>query len=270
MVGYEPDEYWSNLLADEATARTVGYANLPVSFNVHAHRAGRRAVDRALARTGFDPAGASVLDVGAGAGLWIDYWLSRGANVVAVDLTNASVEALRMRFPGVRVERADIAGELPDVGPVDVISAMNVLLHVTDDAAFARALHNLAAALQCDGLLVALEPVLVRGWHGPSFAGASATARPLAQWRNALAAVGLEIVELLPATLLLASAVDTKSPRTLRALWLYWNALSKAIGLGERRGDVVGRVLGVMDRLLVELVRPGWSGKVLVARKIAS
>lgn len=90
---YEPRSYWDSLLGDEVTARTVGYPELSLAFNIAAHGTGRRAVSKAV-----PGAPGRVLDIGSGAGLWVDYWLGRGAtDVVGVDLSLEAVTALRTR-----------------------------------------------------------------------------------------------------------------------------------------------------------------------------
>jgi 2-polyprenyl-3-methyl-5-hydroxy-6-metoxy-1,4-benzoquinol methylase len=264
---YEPQGYWDALLADEVSARTVGYPELPRSFNLHAHEAGRRSVRRALAAARASAGKRSVVDLGAGAGLWVDFWLTEGAgSVTATDLSPAAVAALAERFPAVDTRVADVADVgIRALGEFDLVSAMNVLLHVTDPSRFATAIGNIAALTRPGGHVVLLEPVIFHRWWRPIDEGASARVRSFESWRTALADAGLHVAAVRPTTALLASVVDTRHRLTFEALWLYWSALTKLIGGHERRGDVAGRALGVLDRAATRVLRSGPSGKCIVA-----
>lgn len=270
MQRYEPSRYWSELFANGVDARTVGYADLPLSFNRLGHEAGRRAVRRAMQKTRAEPRGARILDVGSGGGLWVDFWRSLGAaEVVALDLTTEATQRLRAHVPGMRVEQADISVELPaDLGEFDLVSAMNVLLHVTSNEKFDRAIANLARTLAPRGRIVFVDPIVVHGWFGPPL-GDSATShiRSLAEWRETLNRHDLRIVDVSATTCLLASAVDTRSRTTLQLLWFYWNAVSKLVRGHERLALGVGRALAALDALSLRLVQTGPSGKVLVAER---
>lgn len=266
MTYYNAEDYWGRLLADEVDARTVGYPELPLSFNLAAHEAGRQAVRRAVVALDIDVSHARVLDVGAGSGLWVDFWQREGAVVAAEDLTEHAAQTLRTRFPGMRIAVADIASsERPGSETYDIVSAMNVLLHITDPNRVDAALANLASLVTRGGHLILMEPAVRYRWWRPTAAGATARTRTLVEWQRLLDAAGFNLVRVEPTTALLSSVVDTKHRVTFEALWLYWTLLTKAISGSEVRGRVVARLLRTPDRALVRAT--GWapSGKCLVA-----
>jgi SAM-dependent methyltransferase len=269
-TAYEPRAYWEDLLGEHYSASGVAYPGLARSLNEAMYRTLRASTAAALDAANLT-APRRVLDVGSGTGIWIDFWRGRGVQeLVGVDLTQVAVENLRRRHPGVRFEQADAADALPD-GGFDAISAMSVLLHITDDERFRRAVANLAAALNPGGALVLIEPVVVHNWWGPSFddPAANSRARPLAEWQDALNAHGLRIATLRPATCLLANVVDTRRPRTFRLLQRYWELLALAVGPRERAGAAAGAALYALDRVAVRAARSGPSAKVLIARRDA-
>lgn len=264
---YAPERYWEDLLAGDYSEAGVGYANLARGINRAMYASLLRAVSLAL------PPGTSpgrVLDVGSGTGIWIDYWRARGAReIVAMDLTETAVSHLRARFPDVVVEQADVSADaLPVDGEFDTISAMSVLLHVTDDARYRRAVANLAERVAAGGTLVLIEPAVVHRWWGaPAGPAASSKARPLAELTSTLEAAGLEVERVRPATVLLANTGDTRTRFGWRAHAFYWTRLSMHVGRDERRGRRAARLLGPLDRALLRVVPSGPSAKVIVARR---
>ena len=104
-----------------------------------------------------DPAGRTVLDLGAGTGIFANAWVAWGAGeVIAVDPSEAMRgQAAERARPGVRV-LAGSADALP-VGPasVDVVWMSAVLHHVPDAA---RCAHEVRRVLRAGGHL------LVRGY----------------------------------------------------------------------------------------------------------
>ena len=264
---YDARRYWGALHDEGDALRVVGYPNLPSSFNRAMYRAMARAAMRAVRRaapSGLE--GRTVLDVGAGIGVWTELWRSLGARVTALELSEVAAARLRERLSDVSVVTGDIADpRAPVTGPFDLVTVMSVLLHVTDDEAFKRAIATIGRALRPGGAAIIVDPIVVHRWWGPSFgAESNSKARLLAQWEEALGRANLEIRSLEPVTALLASAVDARHPAVFRGQWLYWNVLSRAITGRERAGAVAGAVLSPIDRVLVAL-RVGLSTKCLVA-----
>lgn len=101
-----------------------------------------------------------VLDVGSGAGHWIDFYREvLGASMVtSVDISPIDVRNLRTRYKsvkGVKVVEADVAQDSFDLGArFDIVNAVGVLFHIVDDARWEQALRNLRHHLADDGLLV--------------------------------------------------------------------------------------------------------------------
>jgi len=266
---YVAPRYWERVLEGGYDESAVGYPNLARSFNRARYDVELENVGRALTAAGL-AAPARALDVGSGTGIWIDFWRRRGAGeIVGVDLTQLAVARLRERYPKQRFVHADIADpDAPLPTGVDVISAMSVLLHITDEARFERALHNLAGALAPGGVLVLVEPIVVHRWWGAPFGpDANSKARPLATYERILADAGLEIVDLRPDTCLLANVQDTRRRGTFQLMVLYWDLLTRIVGRRERVGRVAGSVLGSLDRLATRILPHGPSAKILVARR---
>ena len=102
-------------------------------------------------------AGKSALDVGCGAGLLCEPLARMGAQVTGVDAAPENIAAASVHAEGVGLDIRYMAGEIGslDIGTFDLVTAMEVIEHVADKAAFVR---ELAARLANDGLMVLSTP----------------------------------------------------------------------------------------------------------------
>ncbi|MDP9175464.1 MAG: class I SAM-dependent methyltransferase [Planctomycetota bacterium] len=109
--------------------------------------------------------GGSVLDVGAGSGRWVRYFLQRfnPALLMGIDFTAASVDLLKKRYENhSRVKAifktADLTDPKLDLGQkFDLINVMNVLFHIPEPDRFMAAMANLARHLAPGGRVVTTE-----------------------------------------------------------------------------------------------------------------
>jgi 2-polyprenyl-6-hydroxyphenyl methylase / 3-demethylubiquinone-9 3-methyltransferase len=100
--------------------------------------------------------GKSALDVGCGAGLLAEPLARLGAKVTGIDASPEVIEVARRHGEAMRLEIDYRAGDVQDLeGRYDLITCMEVIEHVADPAAFARALGQRLAA---NGLLILSTP----------------------------------------------------------------------------------------------------------------
>jgi SAM-dependent methyltransferase len=268
---YDPQAFWDSTMSADFTIRGIAFPTFPESLNEAMYRSMRDTVDRIVAGEGLagNLGTRSVLDVGSGIGLWIKYWRNRGAGrVTGLDITSEGFERLRERFPDVELVRADIGDDRLELDEqFDVVSAMNMLLHVTDDGRWEQALANLSRLCRPGGVLLIIDPVVFAHERGPALdETAIERRRHVDRWRAVLAKNGMEIVRTEPATVLLATPLDTRTRVGYIALWTYWRALMKLASGRERVGAVLGRPIQLLDRLLIRIVPRGSTSKCLVVR----
>jgi protein-L-isoaspartate O-methyltransferase len=158
--------------------------------------------------------GMAVLDVGSGAGHWIDFYRSvlGAGRVVGVELVPQVAAALQRKYEGnddVTVLNGDVVDGVDAQPPFDVVNAIGVMFHIVEDDRWRRAVANLAAMLRPGGVMI------VGGQFGPithdvgfrrrSDAPATASGkdsievfkrlRSRRQWRDCAKAAGLRQVE---------------------------------------------------------------------------
>lgn len=268
---YEPKAFWDRTLADDFNLPGVALATFPQSLNEAWYRTMRSTLDRMLADEPL-PRPLSelrILDVGPGIGMWVDFWLRKGARrVVGLDISSSGFARLRERFPSIELVRGDVGDREIDVrGPFDVISVVSVLLHVADDTRWRQAIANLAQILASDGLLLVVDVPIATEPRGAVLDETSIEQRRhLSRWRDVLAANGLRITQLEPATVLLSPPVEARTRLSWNVWWLYWRALMKVATGRDRVGRALAAPLGFVDRLLVRVVPRGPAAKCLAIR----
>ena len=122
-MSYDPIEYWTSLHErDDLTA--VGQSTLPAAFNHWMYKLTARRLERFVSAHGLQPS--TVIDIGAGVGYWVAWWMSHGTSKVdGCDLVPTAVDRLRSRFPG-RFDTLDIS-MAPPRDTYDLVSILNVL-----------------------------------------------------------------------------------------------------------------------------------------------
>jgi SAM-dependent methyltransferase len=254
--------YWESRLAERFSLEGVGYVGLGGPFNVWMYRVRRAVVRRRARRLLAGRAGPRVLDVGSGTGFYLDLWRELGAtSVTGSDITETAVERLRARSPGSEVVRFDVGGEdvpLPPAG-FDVVSAFDVLFHIVDDRAYARALRNIHQLLTPGGLLLFTDNFV----HGRPARTATQASRTLEDVEAAVAEAGLEILERRPVMVLMNGPVDSRS----RLLRMWWSALSAAARRSDRLGWLAGAVLFPLELALASVLRESPTTEMMVCRR---
>lgn len=253
---YDPQTYWSGLHA-RGNLSAVGQSGLPVRLNRLLYRALERRVRGFVRHHRLLPA-ARAFDVGAGTGYWVARWHELGAaRVDGCDLVPAAVASLETAYAarGDRFFVADIGSPTPGLPPdrYELVSVMNVLLHLVDDAAFERALGAVAALVAPGGHLLLVEPILfdasfVRSWTTDQ----ASRARPLAAYRDPLVAAGLELVDVRGAVALANNPIEARSRARFARYERWWEWLR----LRAKAGPLprwLGPALLAGDRLALAL-----------------
>ena len=157
---YWEAEWWDRDFYTEGVsdARTISASKSIISAHYH-YASVQLLILRHLSRQQMDVDGASVLDVGAGSGHWIDFYRSLGATrVTGVDISTAAVQHLRNKYsgdPDIEIVKGTalsvVAGKR---ACFDVVNAIGVMFHIVDDAELTELVRAAATALRPGGLMV--------------------------------------------------------------------------------------------------------------------
>jgi 2-polyprenyl-3-methyl-5-hydroxy-6-metoxy-1,4-benzoquinol methylase len=267
---YDPQTYWERRLSGKLDITTVGHAGLGYTYNQWLYRARFRALGRVLKKLSLEMNQAAVTEVGVGSGAYLPFWLARGAHpITGIDITSASVSRLSERYPNLRFLQADIcAPEAPPAPPADVVTAFDVLFHITDDAAFEGAITNLGALAKPGGLVFLSDGFCPQSW-GPAY---HEYHRSYNLYAEALRRHGMEPILLAPifftmTTTLCDSTVAARRLVPVTAAILRFVQRRAASRRTAWVNQIVGGGLCAVDGILGLVSSTGPTLKLMIARK---
>jgi SAM-dependent methyltransferase len=257
-----PSEFWEERFSRELSLAAASWWSLGLAFNSWMYRLRRDVFLRAVKTFAVPGPETRVIEIGPGPGFYVALWEKYGVrSLTALDFSPTALESLRARFPRYDFRRSDIAAELPAdlVGVGDVVTAVDVLFHILDDAKYRSAWKNLASALKPGGILVVTENYL----HGEEQRHATQVSRTIETIDGITADAGLELLSRRPAFVLLNAPVDGAHP----LLEFSWRFSSRIAKRGRAWGSAIGRVLYYADSILTRLYREGPSSEIAVYRR---
>jgi len=209
-------ESWHRASGSLEDSETIAPGADPLRTAYH-YNAVENAIMDCLARRTL-PSPLAVLDVGSGAGHWIDFYrrVFDASSVVGLELSALAVAGLRAKY----ADQADVEIAEADVGAEDfslerrfgLVNAVGVMFHIVDDVRWERAVSNLARHLESGGLAVITGQFGrttrnvqfhrrddFSSWDefrspGSAVALVNKRIRSLRRWRACAEAAGLEIV----------------------------------------------------------------------------
>jgi SAM-dependent methyltransferase len=279
-AGFDPLAYWERRLREHTDIVGVGFIGRTPEFVTLQYRQRAHQTEVALRRVGLATlSDRSVLDVGAGIGLWLAFWHRHHVQrVVGLDFTRASVERLRRDFSQDHVVQADVSAQPFSLASgerfderFNIISVFDVLLHIVDDARFRAAIANLADLCQPGGWLITIDPLIAGYGYVPVRQEAiHVMVRSLDEYRKVLDENGFDVAAVVPATVLLNDPLEARNRLVYRALLAWWRASHTWEHLGPL-ARVVGALALGLDRVACRFANGERSPaeKLVVARKRA-
>jgi SAM-dependent methyltransferase len=260
---FDARSYWENRLLDKWGLHGVGHISYGTPYNEWLYRVRKHVFLRNVRKLPVDFSTAAVLDVGSGTGFWLKLWRSLGVpNVVGSDLTNVAVQHLRRENPGMEIRQLDIA----DSGAVgemratfDLISAFDVLFHITDEQRFRQALGNIVRLLRPGGFFLFSDSLL----HHSERRTRHEVDRSLDEYVRQLHAHGLQIRSRVPIFVLMNTPIDSSS----KLLPFLWRLFMSPMRVVHTLGHAYGATLYPIELALTKIVREGPSTEMLICQK---
>jgi len=268
---YDPKTYWEKRLSKRLDITSVGHLGLGY-YNHWLYKARFRAMYRALEKLRIDVSGKSLIDIGVGSGAWIPFWEKCGVSkIVGNDITSVSVSALQKKYRQFEFLEGDIGSELFDFRKeaFDIVTAFDVLFHITDDKSFHNAVFNLSKLAKDDAW------VLITDSFGSSSYGPfhHEYHRTYEHYLNELKHAGLQPIHLEPIFFAMTTALNASDIKFGMFFSKFVEVMLRIIALiASTRyfaglNHLVGHFFYVLDSVLYRVMQRGPSLKILFASK---
>jgi SAM-dependent methyltransferase len=258
---FSPKNYWDLRLKDHFDLTGVGFRRKSVAFNRWVYRTRSEVLNKILKDRGWETEGKAVLDVGAGTGYFIDYWLARKADpAMGIDIAEISIEKLRETFPKCEFRLVDL-GE-PQVNlnqKFDYVSVFDVLFHIVNDERFENAARNLAALCN-PGAIVFITDIF-----GPKTIASvkHCRNRSLDQYNSVFSRAGFKNVDVVPLFYTLLPPARFSNTIVRWGGILGWELIT-FVTRWSWCGNIMGRLLYSIDKGLRKVFKKGPGGHLAV------
>ena len=262
IASFDARHYWESRLQKDYSLSGVGYIGLGPAYNQWIYRVRRLVFKKCVHNLRLDLMRAKVLDIGSGTGFYVDLWRELGVRTLtASDITHTATERLRGRCPNVEVCEWDVGGGLGALEGrrFDIVSAMDVLYHVVDDARFARALRNIGTLLKPGGYFIYSDNFV----HHATIRLEHQASRQLSMIENLLFDALLHPVRRAPMFVLMNAPVDSRSRLARRV----WHKGVKIISQHNTLGYVAGASLFPLEMLCTSLLKESPSTEIMICRR---
>lgn len=257
---FDYKDYWNNRLQGDFGLESVGYIGMGLSYNLWMYKLRKSIFLRYAAKFQKGWENKSVLDIGSGAGFYVDLWKKLGVEkLMGVDISTQAVSNLKKKHEQFSFEKLDIATDLLTSNAYDAVSCMDVLFHVVDDNKFIFSLRNINQSLKKGGIFIFSDNFL----HKEEKRVSHHVSRTLAYYENALKDTGFRVLMRKPMFYFMNEPVDSEG----YLINYFWNQLRRIVKDRNTIGYIAGLCLYPVDRILTFWASEGPSTELMICEK---
>lgn len=142
---FDSNLYWQKRLKNAGKSlKGVGLRRFDEHGNFLMYKRVKEVLDKIFKNLDIPLKKKKVLDAGAGIGMFTDYYVQKGANVTAIDISSDALKILKKKYPTVKTMLTSIERYSPKKESFDIVHCFDVVYHITDDKCWEKAIKNLA------------------------------------------------------------------------------------------------------------------------------
>jgi 2-polyprenyl-3-methyl-5-hydroxy-6-metoxy-1,4-benzoquinol methylase len=261
---YDPEKYWADRYKEIDITKS-GHVDLPEVYNAWLYRRKKERLLDGLRKAGFNPKGASVLEIATGTGIYVEMWKALGVSKLSgIDISENATNALKKRFPEYSFHKRDLSqpGLTETTGTgYDLVTAVDMLYHIVKDSDFPVALQNLAESCKPGGYFAIHDFFMLHREVDFGYI----KLRTLKDYKAALEKAGFEIISRTPTFFLTVQTYDHASAETQARMAKIWAKILYPTIL--RSPALFGRLGYYSDRILGSFLKEGPSFEMMVCRR---
>ncbi|MCC6864613.1 MAG: class I SAM-dependent methyltransferase [Ignavibacteria bacterium] len=164
-------EYWDKLLSQNTSLKGVGWPNWPESYNLILYKKYLKGFENVINELSKNYSfllndKINVFETGPGTGFYTNYFYRAGVkNYTGADISEESVKNLKVKYTEFNFVRKDISEDdefvKDNTGKFDLICIVDVLLHITDDTKFKRAVKNISSLVKPGGFIIVGDAISI-------------------------------------------------------------------------------------------------------------
>ncbi len=262
-------DYWNQRLNSKFNIEGVGYIGLGEIYNRFLYKGRIDMLEGVIDKVFDDIRDKKVLELGPGIGIFTEYFYKKGVKEYSgIDIAEKSVAELSSKYKNYHFRQGDVSDSNNYEGKFHLIFAADVLLHITSEDNYKRAIMNISEHLEDHGICLLIDPITVINIKSRS---QHVIIRNKEYINELMENNMLELIEMLPVTFFMNNpfdkdAIGPKGNLILQAFNMASSAFSNS-SISNDQKELMGEYLLYRDKQLLYQHNLGLSEKLLIIRK---
>jgi glycosyltransferase involved in cell wall biosynthesis/2-polyprenyl-3-methyl-5-hydroxy-6-metoxy-1,4-benzoquinol methylase len=262
-------EYWNKRLNLNFNIEGVGYIGLGEIYNKLLYKNRIDLLDGILDKAFNETSNKRVLELGPGIGIFTEYFYKKGVQLYeAIDISSKSVSELQRSYQKYQFKHGDICEDSYYEGEYDLIFSADVLLHVTNENQYAKAISNISRHLSANGICILLDPISIINTKSQS---PHVVIRDKEYVEKVMINHNLVLIDMHPVAFFMNYPFDREllGSKSNNALYLFnlIHSIFMDTSISEENKQIIGEYLLNRDRQLLYNKNFGLSEKLLIVQK---
>lgn len=270
-MNFDHGAYWDYRYGMKFNIEASGYMGLGTIYNKYLYKSRLDILRNLVGNLYGSLQGKDVLELGPGTGVFTEFFREEDIkSYYGIEISRKAVDWLSKRYKIFNFKIGDVSelNNYPKHSKFDLIFASDVLLHLTNNDSFEKAIRNISDKLKENGYFIEIDPITLTGATTSVQHNRIIKIEELIQ---VLQKNDLEIVNMIPVTFFMDYPFDynLRNEEGIKALNAFNDILNyfSSSRDNEELKEEMANTLYILDKICLEKYQQGLSNKVLVIRK---